>query len=131
MAAGTVDDPEQFAAFLAELTPSVAELVGAADRLVRTVDPGVVQVLWIHQRTVGYGVGPKKLSEHYCYLDVYERHINLGFNRGALLPDPTGLLDGTGAKFRKMSLSTVQELEEPAVRDLITAARDERLAALS
>ena len=49
-----------------------------------------MQVLWAHQRTIGYGVGPKKLSEHYAYFDVYDPHVNLGFNRGAALPDPHG-----------------------------------------
>jgi hypothetical protein len=51
-------------ALLSRLTPEVAELVRAADAVVRRADPDVVRVVWPHQKTVGYGVGPKKMSEH-------------------------------------------------------------------
>jgi hypothetical protein len=53
---------------LTRLAPEVADLVRAADELVRGVDSEVVRVVWPHQGTVGYGVGPAKNSEHYAYL---------------------------------------------------------------
>jgi hypothetical protein len=81
---------------LAQLTPEVAALVTAADELIRRTDPAVVRVVWPHQKTVGYGVGPKKMSEHYAYLAVHARHVNLGCNYGAHLDDG-GLL---GARVR-------------------------------
>ena len=67
---------------LARLGPAVAELVRAADELVHAVDPDVVRVVWPHQGTVGYGVGPAENSEHYAYLATFARHLDLGFNRG-------------------------------------------------
>jgi hypothetical protein len=70
---------------LARLAPEVADLVRAADALVHEVDPDVVRVVWPHQGTVGYGVGPAKNSEHYAYLATFARHLNLGFNHGASL----------------------------------------------
>jgi hypothetical protein len=51
-------------ALLAQLSAEVAALVTAADELIRRTDPAVVRVVWPHQKTVGYGVGPKKMSEH-------------------------------------------------------------------
>lgn len=72
----------------------------------------------------------KKLSEHYAYLDVYDRHINLGFNRGALLDDPRGWLEGTGAKFRKLAVRDEAVLGDPYLLELVTCARREREAAL-
>jgi hypothetical protein len=74
-------------------------------------EPDVVRVVWPHQRTVGYGVGPKKMTEHYAYLAVHPRHVNLGCNHGAHLDDG-GLLEGAE---RNM---------------LLRAARQERLTAL-
>jgi hypothetical protein len=71
------EEPD-WAALLAQLTPEVATLVTAADELVRRTDPDVVRVVWPYQKTVGYGVGPKKMSEHYAYIAVHPRHINLG-----------------------------------------------------
>ena len=43
---------------LARLAPEVADLVRAADALVRKVDPDAVRVACPHQGTVASGVGP-------------------------------------------------------------------------
>jgi len=114
---------------LAQLAPEVASLVIAADELVRRTDPDVVRVVWPHQKTVGYGVGPKKMSEHYAYLAVHPRHINLGCNYGAHLDDD-GLLEGAGQNMRKMTVRTVDALGDPRVVPTLRAARQERLSAL-
>ncbi|MGY1603883.1 hypothetical protein [Geodermatophilus sp. SYSU D00815] len=114
---------------LPRLTPEVADLVRAVDALVHEVDPGVVRVVWPHQRTVGYGVGPKKMSEHYAYIAAFDRHLNLGFNHGARLPDE-GLLEGTGKSFRKLTVRTADTLADPRLAPLLRTARQERLDAL-
>jgi Domain of unknown function (DU1801) len=116
-------------ALLAQLPPEVAGLVRAADDVVRRTDPDVVRVVWPHQKTVGYGVGPKKMSEHYAYLAVHPRHVNLGCNYGAHL-DHGGLLEGTGQNMRKVTIRTVEALDDPRLVPLLRAARRERLAAL-
>ena len=108
---------------------AAAALVTAADELIRRVDPDVVRVVWPHQRTVGYGVGPKKMSEHYAYLAVYERHVNLGCNYGARLDDG-GLLEGAGQNMRKLTVRAPEDLRDPRLEPLLRAARQERLAAL-
>jgi hypothetical protein len=122
-------EPDGWAALLAQLTPEVATLVTAADELVRRTDPDVVRVVWPHQKTVGYGVGPKKMSEHYAYIAVHPRHINLGCSYGAHLDDG-GLLEGTGQNMRKMTVRTVEALDDARVVPTLQAARQERLAAL-
>ena len=58
--AGFVDDPQAFATFVEGLPPAVRPLVLAADALVRSAHPEVTQVVWPHQRTVGYGIGPRR-----------------------------------------------------------------------
>ena len=114
---------------LAQLSPEVAALVTASDELIRRTDPAVVRVVWPHQKTVGYGIGPKKMSEHYAYLAVHARHVNLGCNYGARLNDG-GLLDGTGQNMRKMTVRSVDALADPRLVPLLQAARRERLTAL-
>jgi len=122
-------DADGFAELLAKVTPAVAALVRAADDLVRRTDPSVVRVVWPHQQTVGYGVGPKKMSEHYAYLAVHPKHVNLGCNYGAHLDDG-GLLEGTGQNMRKMTVRSVGDLEDSRLVPLLRAAREERLRAL-
>ena len=114
---------------LSRLSPEVAALVTAVDDLVHRVDPDVVRVVWPHQRTIGYGVGPKKMSEHYAYVTVHERHVNLGCNYGARLDDG-GLLEGTGKSMRKMTVRSTDALDDPRVVPLLRAARQERLKGL-
>ena len=114
---------------LAQLTPDVAALVTAADEVIRRTDPDVVRVVWPHQKTVGYGVGPKKMSEHYAYLAVYPKHVNLGCNYGASL-DHGGLLESTGQNMWKMKVRSVDDLADPRLVPLLQAARRERLQAL-
>jgi Domain of unknown function (DU1801) len=123
------DETDAWAALLVQLSPEVATLVTAADELIRRTDPDVVRVVWPHQKTVGYGVGPKKMSEHYAYLAVHPRHVNLGCNYGAHLDDG-GLLEGTGQNMRKMTVRAVADLDDPRLVPVLRAARGERLTAL-
>lgn len=122
-------EQDDWPALLAQLSPEMATLVTAADDLVRRTDPDVVRVVWPHQRTVGYGVGPKKMSEHYAYLAVHPRHVNLGCNYGAHLDDG-GLLEGPDQNMRKLTVRTVDALADPRLVPLLRAARRERLTAL-
>jgi hypothetical protein len=120
-----VTEQDDWAALLAQLPPEVATLVTAADDLVRRTDPDVVRAVWPHQRTVGHGVGPKRMSEHYAHLAVHPRHVNPGCNYGAH-HDDGGLLEGTGQNMRKLTVGTA----DPRLVPLLRAARRERLSAL-
>jgi hypothetical protein len=122
-------DAEGFAELLGRLSPEVAALIRAADDVIRRTDPAVVRVAWPHQKTVGYGVGPKKMSEHYAYLAAHPKHVNLGCNYGARLDDG-GLLGGTGKNMRSTTVRAVADLDDPRLVPLLQAARRERLAAL-
>lgn len=119
-----------FEELIGRFDPAMADLARRTRALVVELDPDVVEVVWPHQGTVGWGVGPRKNSEHYAWLAVFARHVGLGFFAGARLPDPEGLLEGTGASLRHVKLRSVADLERPAVRQLLLEARRERLAAL-
>ena len=70
-------------------------------------------------------------SAAFAYVHAFTGHVNLGFFRGNALPDPAGLLQGTGKWMRHVKLRSESPIDEAAVRALIEAAyRDirERLA---
>ena len=113
---------DTFEEVLAASSPQVATLARQARALIQDVMPNVVEVVWPTQRMVGYGVGPKKLSEQFCYIGPFKKHINLGFYYGSDLPDPQNLLEGSGQTMRHIKISQPDQLENPAVRDLIVAA---------
>jgi hypothetical protein len=112
----------------AAFDPRVRDLAARTRALIFDVYPEVVEVLWPRQNVAGYGVGPKKMSEHFCYIALYDDHVNLGFNQGADLPDPDGLLEGPGKVLRHTKIAEPEDLEDPAVRRLLEAAKDHRVS---
>jgi hypothetical protein len=112
----------EFEEIIGEASPKVKELAIRAKALIKEVMPEVVEVGWPRQRIVGYGVGPKKMSEQFCYIAVFKERINLGFYYGAELPDPEGLLEGTGELLRHVKISKPGQLDDPSVRQLIEVA---------
>lgn len=113
---------EGFEEIVSKASPEVAALARRADALIAEVMPDVVKVAWPKQNIIGYGVGPKKMSEQYCYIALLKERINLGFYYGADLADPKHLLEGTGKALRHIKINGLEQLENPAVRELITAA---------
>lgn len=61
------------------------------------------------------------------YVNAFTAHVNVGFFRGADLPDPHGLLEGAGKAMRHVKLRTEGSVDADALAALIVhAARDMR-----
>lgn len=56
------------------------------------------------------------------YVDAFKDHVNVGFFRGAELPDVNGLLEGTGKFMRHVKLRSGQKIDDAALNKLIQAA---------
>ena len=61
-------------------------------------------------------------SDAFVYTTAHSNWVNLGFNFGAHLPDPHGLLQGDGKLIRHVRIAETRDLEAPGVRELIRAA---------
>ena len=73
---------------------------------------------------VAIGYGPTdRLGDGVLHIAVYASGVNLGFNHGATLDDPLGILKGTGKRIRHISIKTPADLERPEVRSYIRRAR--------
>jgi len=57
-----------------------------------------------------------------CMFMIGKNHVTFGFLRGTSLPDPAGLLEGTGKNLRHMKLRKPEDLREPALKKLIHEA---------
>jgi hypothetical protein len=95
-----------------------------------SIHPDACEVVRLGDRAATYGLGPKKMSEGYTYILPHTSWVNLGFYKGADLPDPEGLLEGTGKKMRHIKIRSVEDAVGPAIRWLIEAALAERMQAL-
>ncbi len=58
----------------------------------------------------------------FAYANAFTAHVNVGFFRGAELPDPDGLLEGSGRFMRHVKLRPGQAVNEAALRRLVQAA---------
>jgi hypothetical protein len=94
--------------------------------LIRQHAGSYLEIAWPKQRIVSFGAGPKKMSQHHCYIAVYALHINLGFYHGASLPDPAKLLAGTGKGLRHVKVSTLATANSAALAKLVRAAVADR-----
>lgn len=56
------------------------------------------------------------------YVNAFRRHVNVGFFQGATLPDPAGLLQGTGRFMRHVTLRPGHTADASALTRLIEAA---------
>lgn len=56
------------------------------------------------------------------YVDAFTAHVNVGFFRGAELPDPQRLLEGTGRFMRHVKIRPGERVDDGALRELIRAA---------
>src|SRR5690606_1807352 len=63
----------------------------------------------------------------FAYVDAFTAHVNVGFFLGAELPDPSGLLGGTGRFMRHVKLRPGVDVDDVALKTLIRIAyRDMR-----
>ena len=84
----TVSTHVTFEQVLSGSSNQVKEIAGRLRALIIDVYPEVVEVPWPKQRIIGYGVGLKKMSEHFCYIGAFSAHGNLGFYYCGELADP-------------------------------------------
>jgi hypothetical protein len=123
MSAGIVTtDDTAFASMVAAWPEPVRALAHAARAQIFDVLPQTVEVVWPQQRTAGYGTGPKKMTEHFCWLAPTAAHLVFGFYYGSELPDPDGLLAGTGKLMRHVKVRSAADLAAPGLRTLLSHA---------
>ena len=58
----------------------------------------------------------------FAYVNVFKTHLNVGFFHGAVLSDPTGLLEGAGKHMRHVRLTAMTIVDTPALEALVEAA---------
>lgn len=111
-----------FADILALAKPSLRPVCSALRETIAALHPGFVEIVWPRQKIASFGVGPKKMTDHYAYIAVQGAHINLGFYNGAKLPDPQGLLEGTGKALRHVKIRDLSVARSAVIKTLLRQA---------
>lgn len=93
-------------------------------RFVLDLCPDATEMLYhTHALTSVYSTS-NKLGDAFCMIPIYTGHLNLGFNCGTLLPDPSALLQGAGKLIRHIPVTGKADYDSAAVKALIKEAME-------
>ncbi len=118
-----VSPARQLDGFIARFSPPMAKLTRAVLKKLRERLPGAVELVYDKANALAIGFGPdERASNIINSIAVYSNWINLYFFEGDTLPDPQGLLQGTGTMVRYIRITSPADLDRPAVKAVMAAA---------
>ena len=109
--------PDSIDELLATCTPGVRRLAQAARKRVLAVVPGATEKLRPGWGLIGYNA-----PAYFAYVLLMRDHVRIGFEWGVSLPDPEGLLEGSGRQVRHVTIRRPTELRSRALADLLGRA---------
>jgi hypothetical protein len=115
---GSVD--AEFETLLASSSAPIAATARALRSAVQDAIPSAVQMVDAPDRLLAFGTG-QKLRDMLFAIIPHTGHVNLQLADGADLPNPGGLIEGTGKRVRHIKVRSVEVAGSPAVRAIIDA----------
>ena len=111
----------QFSAFLSRFPPEIVALVKQCLPKLRRAFPGSYQLVYDYPNSlvVAFGMSDRGY-EAIVAIAIFPREVRLYFDKS--LPDPKGLLEGSGGKVRSVTLEAASDLDHGDIRALIKAA---------
>jgi hypothetical protein len=117
-------DP-QLLAFLQPYGRHIAELALTLREIILEEAPDASESVYqVYTVAVWFGFSGK-MKDMFCYIATASGHVNLGFPRGASLPDPNRVLEGKGKAMRHIKFASLRDVERPFVRRYIQAAMEQ------
>ena len=119
----TATPEKQLSTFIAKFTPQMAALIRAARSKMRKRLPKALELVYDNYNFFVIGYGPNDRPRDAIFsLAAQAKGLSLCFLQGAGLPDPKGLLRGSGNVVRSIRLNSATALARPEVRALVAAA---------
>ena len=117
------ESEEQLASFIAKFTPEVAALARLILAAMRARYPTAIELVYDNYNALAIGFGPsEKTSQAIFSVAVFPRWVSLFFLQGKQLPDPEGILQGSGNVARHIRLPSAGRLDELSVKNLMEEA---------
>ena len=108
--------------FLSAYDPTISDLALALREIILEEAPDASESIYrVYTVAIWFGFSGK-MKDMFCYVTTHARHINLGFPRGATLPDPNRVLAGEGKAMRHIQFKSMGDLERSFVRRYVQAA---------
>jgi hypothetical protein len=109
--------------FLKGYPPPVREIAVKARETILSVFPEATEKVYPGWKVIQYGAGAG-MKDVFAVISPQRERVNLGLANGAELPDPEGLLEGSGKGIRHVKLTSPDAAGAPAVRELVKGALD-------
>lgn len=118
-----MDPNAQLSAFIERYAPEVANDMRRAMLFLELRLPNASRLVYDNYNALVVGFGSSdKLGDVILSIAAYPRYVTLFFLKGADLPDPHALLEGSGSIVRSIRLQPISRIESREVADLINAA---------
>ncbi len=109
--------------FLGSSSPEVAKVALRVRAFVLTEAPLANEFVYETDNALEMGYGfTERPGDAFCHIAVRDRWVDLGFNRGSLLADPAGVLEGSGSRVRHLRIEDLDDLRKPQVGRFLRAA---------
>lgn len=114
-------DPEHLK-LIAPYSEAVQELALAARQVILQEAPDANEFVYEVYTIANHFAFTERPGDAFVFTTTHTKWVNLGFNFGAHLPDPLGLLQGDGKLIRHVRIASADNLKARGVRELIRAA---------
>jgi hypothetical protein len=109
--------------FIAKFEPKHQRLIRAARKALRARFPTANELVYDNYNFFVIGYSPtERPSDSLISIAAAANGVGLCFIRGASIPDPEGILQGSGKQTRFLRLPSSDVLAEPDVRALLSRA---------
>src|ERR1700730_17908204 len=120
-----VDAENQLKGFIAKFDPKHQAVIRAARKIPRKRIPTATELVYDNYNffVIGYGA-TERPSDAIISIAAAANGVGLCFIRGASLPDPAKILQGSGKQTRFVRLPSADVLNKPEVQALLELATD-------
>ena len=114
---------QQLASFIAKFSPEIAALARSILAAMKERYPSAIQLVYDNYNALAIGFGPsERTSEAIFSIAIFPKWVSLFFLQGAGLPDPDGILQGSGKVARHIRLPSADTLNELSVKKMMGEA---------
>ena len=102
--------------YMKDENPALRAVIAELKKTVKGLVPGTKETV------NAWGVSTFVGKNPFAFYMVGKKHVTFGFPFATSLPDPEGLLEGSGKNMRHVKLRSGNDLEKNGLRELIVAA---------
>lgn len=111
---------DDFNSLLDKYPRETISLAYSLHQLIMSLIPGIIATPDFSANIIGYGFS-SKYADTVCTIILSKKGIKLGLYKGSSLPDPSGLLQGSGKLHKYVQVLKEEDIHQPALKALLEA----------